>query len=857
MALPEGTLTFLMTDVEGSTRQWEADPEAMHDVIARHDRLLLQAVERHGGAVVRSKGEGDSVFAVFQTAGRACQAAAEAQRALSEEAWPEPIRLSVRMAIHTGEAELRDGDYYGPAPNRCARLRAVAQGGQVLVSGATQAVVETELPRALGLKYLGEHHLKDIARAERVFQLTGPSLRTEFPPLRSESMGATLPLAITSFIGRGEELGQVEEEVRRSRLVTLLGPPGVGKTRLAIEVAARLALEFDDRVCVVDLSTITDPRLVAGVIASTLGVREGPAKELLLTIADALKAERRLVVFDGCEQVVEESARAAGEILPRCPQLHLVATSREPLSIPGEVRWPLQNLSVSDAVDLFAERARLVQPSFRLTEGRRPPLEELVKKLDCIPLAIELAAARINVLNVPQMLARLDDRFRLLSGGPRGRTGRHQTLRAALEWSHDLLNQNERELFRRLSVFAGGFDIVSATGVAAAQDQDEFGLIDDVGHLVDKSLVAPEAGSGRHRMLESIRAYAREKLVEAGEAESYANLHAAHFLTLAESTDRSNIAELAAELDNFRAAQEWLDTRDAEAALRLATALSWLWTGIGQSGDGRSRLEGALARWPARDKLRATACFEAGWAAWWRGLSEVSGERFSEAASIAHQLADPLLEGRALAGHATLVFDTARDDEGAKAWALDALHRALGLLQLAGDRQGEASAVHGLGAYAVFQGNHDEAASLLDRSIAIRREIGDTEGLIYSHYWKAMDAITTGDFKAASHHAIESLSHAPEPSTHPMTGAWLEMVAELAARQGDLASALTLYAVADREQTVAGINRWNPVPEWGGWRSRALASLPAAEGESASARGQAMAIDDALAYARELLTGRA
>jgi predicted ATPase len=604
-------------------------------------------------------------------------------------------------------------------------------------------------------------------------------------------------------------------------------------------------------VCVVDLSTLADPGLVAGAIASALGVREDPARELLVTVADALKADRRLLLLDGCEHVVEESARAAGLFVPRCPDLHLVATSREPLGVPGEVRWPLQNLSVGDAANLFAERARLVQPSFALTEATRPAIEELVRKLDCIPLAIELAAARVNVLTVAQMLARLDDRFRLLAGGPRGSVGRHQTLRAALGWSHDLLNQAERELFRRLSVYPGGFDIVSATAVAAAEGQDEFAVIDDVGRLVDKSLIAGEAGSGRHRMLESIRAYAREKLVEAGEVETYAARHATHFLAMAESTDRSNVTELAAEIDNFRAAQEWFDGRDPEVALRLATALAWLWTAIGQSGEGRSKLEAALARWPHQDRLRAAACFEAGWFAWWRGLSQVSSERFTEAETIARAIGDPLIEGRALAGHATLVSDIGRDNERDMAWVADALRRSIELLRTAGDRQGEAGALHGLGAVAVFQGNHDEGIAQLDRSIAIRREIGDTEGLIYSFYWKAIDATITGELVAAFSYALESLGFIRERSTSPITGAWLELVAEIAARGGDMERAVTLYEVADREQTVAGINRWNPVPGWAAWRSDALARLGEARHGAAVARGRSMSLDAALELARQ------
>ena len=846
-----------MTDVEGSTRQWEAHPDAMHAVIARHDSLVAAAVESAGGSIVRSKGEGDSTFAVFPMADRACWAAFEAQRALTQEAWPNSIGLSVRMAIHTGGAELRDGDYYGPAPNRCARLRAVANGGQILVSGATQGIIESELPRELGLRFLGEHHLKDIPRPERIYQLTGPGLREDFPPLRTESRGTALPLAVTSFVGRVEELRNLKEAVARGRLVTVVGPPGAGKSRIAVEAASELADEFGGHARLVDLSAIADSNLVVIAIASALGVREDPARDLLASVTESLKAGRQLLVLDGCDHVIAESARVAGAMLNACADLHLLATSREPLGAAGEGRWPLQNLSTSDAVLLFAERARQVQPSFAVTDANRPAIEELVKKVDCIPLAIELAASRANVLNVRQMLSRLNDRFRLLAGGPRGTSERHQTLRAALSWSYDLLDQPERELFMRLSVFAGGFDIASAGAVSATAGQDEFEVIDEVGRLIDKSLVATEPGTGRLRLLESVRAYAREMLAQAGELDAFSDRHANHFLERAESTARSSMSELALEIDNFRAAQEWLDAHDAARALQLATALAWLWTGIGQSGEGQARLDAALARWPSRDRLRASASFEAGWFAWWRGEAEISAERFTEATEIARAIGDPLLEGRALAGHATLVLDVHHEGAKDKTWAIGALERAVQLLHQAGDRMGESGAIHGLGVFAVVEGRHADAADLLDRSIAIRREIDDRDGLIYSTFWKAIDALETADLETTARRGLESEGFAQEWTTHPMLGPWIEMVAELAARSDHLADAVTLSAAADSQMAASGIKRWNPVEGWRDWCSQAEAKLGADEFGAADRKGRAMSPAEAIALANELLTGAA
>jgi class 3 adenylate cyclase len=520
-ALPTGTITFLFTDIEGSTRLWEQHPEAMEAALTRHDALAAAVIQQHEGYLVKHRGEGDSLFAVFARAADAVAAAVALQQSLGAEAWPADAAPRVRMALHTGDAALRDGDYFGAAVNRCARLRAVAHGGQLLLSSATQELVRDSLPEEVSLRDLGEHRLRDLARPERVFQLLHTDLPADFPPLASlNTLPNNLPQQVTSFIGREKEMAEVKRLLGRAvgsqpsavsggavscqpsavsedspdvtdsqqltadgtRLLTLTGSGGTGKTRVSLQVAADMLEGEGDGVWLVELAPLADPGLVPQAVATALGIREEPGKPLSQTLVDFLKPKHLLLLLDNCEHLLSACAELAEQILRNCPGVQILATSREGLNIPGETTYRLPSLSLPDprqlaptaeslsqyeAVRLFIDRATAAVPSFAVTNQNAPAVAQLCVRLDGIPLAIELAAARVKAMSVEQINARIADMFRLLTGGSRTALPRQQTLRAAIDWSYDLLSEKEKILLRRLSVFAGGWTLEAAEQVCA------------------------------------------------------------------------------------------------------------------------------------------------------------------------------------------------------------------------------------------------------------------------------------------------------------------------------------------------------------------------------------------------------
>ncbi len=482
MSLPTGTVTFLFTDVEGSTRLWESHPEAMRLSLEQHDRLAQELIPGNGGHVVMARGEGDSLFCVFESASQAVRAALDLQIALTRHAWPENARLSVRMALHTGEAQFRDDDYYGSEVNRCARLRSIGHGGQTLLSESTAELARPTLREDAALRDLGMHRLKDLQRPERVFQVLHADLRTEYPPLNSlTSLPNNLPQQLTTFVGREKETAEVAGMLRGARLVTLVGSGGVGKTRLAIQVAAECVELQPDGVWLAELAPLSDPALVPQAIATELGVREEPGRDLSATLADYLRPKTALLLLDNCEHLIEASATFVDVALKAAPNLRVLATSREALNVPGEGTYRVPSLSLpqpgdesrierlvqSESVRLFVDRAALTNPGFQLSGPNAPSVAHICLRLDGIPLAIELAAARVKSMSAEQIAARLDDAFRLLTGGSRTALPRQQTLRAAIEWSYNLLDEQEKLLLQRLSVFSGGWTLESAEKVCS------------------------------------------------------------------------------------------------------------------------------------------------------------------------------------------------------------------------------------------------------------------------------------------------------------------------------------------------------------------------------------------------------
>jgi len=593
--LPSGTVTFLFTDLEGSTRLWEEFPEAMRPALARHDEIVRSTIEGSSGQVVKTTGDG--FHAVFSIASDAIDAAVAAQLAISGESWAETGPLRVRMGVHTGAAELRDGDYYSSAVNRAARLMSVAHGGQIVVSSAT-----SELLRDSGVELfdLGEHRLRDLSVAERVFEVRAPGLSTEFPPLRSlDAFPGNLPRQLTSFVGRHEELVGTAKALDEWRLVTLTGTGGVGKTRLAVQVAAEVLPRFRDGAWLCELAVASDGETMAQVVAAELGVSQRPGMSLEASINDYLRPKELLLVLDNCEQLLGPVSVLAENVLRECPGIRVLATSREGLAVGGEHVRPVRSLplpdaagvgtATNDAVRLFVERAEAARASFGLDASNVDAVGEICRRLDGIPLAIELAAARTVALSPADIATLLDERFRLLTGGRRTAVERHQTLRATVDWSYSLLESRERLVFDRLGVFAGSFDAVGATAVVADDSIEAFDVLDALTALVAKSMVVTEDtpdGHGRFRMLETLRQYAQEQLDQAGDTDQWRRRHAEYFATWAEEAgpglegpdELAWRAREVAELDNLRTAVMWSLDRDEpgdiDLALRIVGALA-------------------------------------------------------------------------------------------------------------------------------------------------------------------------------------------------------------------------------------------------------------------------------------------
>lgn len=617
-ARPTGTVTFLFSDIEGSTARWERDPGRMAPALARHDALMLATLEAHDGYVFKTIG--DAFCSAFTSAPAALAAALAAQRVLGLEDFSDVDGLRVRMALHAGHADERGGDYFGPPVNRVARLLAIGHGGQVLVSGIVAELVRDQLPPDCSLRDLGLHGLKDLTRPEQVYQLVAPELLDAFPALRSlDALSNNLPRQLTSFVGREMVVRDLSALIERLPLVTIVGAGGVGKTRAAIQVGAELLDGSGDGVWLAELAPISDPALVANTIAQALDVRESPNRPLLETVLAYLKKKRLLLILDNCEHVIDEARRVVAAILHACPEVRILATSRESLNVRGEEIYRMPSLEVPlpaqtttvravseyGAVRLFSDRAFSVDKRFNLTDENASDVAEICRRLDGIPLAIELVAARVQML-APRQLARLlDERFRLLTGGDRAALPRQQTMRALIDWSYDLLSERERTLFRRLSIFAGSFALETAGAVCKDESDDELAVFDRLSSLVHKSLVQSEAlGDGtRYRLLESTREYAREKLLESGETDAIARAHAAAYLALAErledaydtTPDPVWHAQAEPELENWRAALTWALTNrgDVLTGQRIAGALRFAWIYLAPA-EGRGWVQRAL-----------------------------------------------------------------------------------------------------------------------------------------------------------------------------------------------------------------------------------------------------------------------
>jgi predicted ATPase/class 3 adenylate cyclase len=716
--LPSGTVTFLFTDLEVSTRLWEQEPDAMREALARHDAILREAVAKHEGQVV--KGTGDGIHAAFSTAGGAVGAAIDAQFALTAEQWSVSEPLRVRMGTHTGVAELREGDYYGSAVNRAARLMSIAHGGQVVCSQATADLVRDALPEGVALVDLGEHRLRDLSRPEHVVQVSARGLVEEFPPLRSlGAFASNLPVQLTSFVGRDADVKAIEGLVAEHRMVTLTGVGGVGKTRLATHVAAELVDRFRDGAWLVELAGVDSPRVVEAT-AAALRVDVPPRLAVESALQDFLRSRELLLVVDNCEHVVREVRRVLGQVLGEAPAVSVLATSREGLRVAGEQLFSVPSLDDDAAARLFVERARAVDPGLVLDDGDALVVDRLCARLDGIPLAIELAAVRVRMFSLEDLARRVEERFRLLTGG-RGDIERHQTLRAAIDWSYDLLTAPEQQVFGRLSVFSGGCTIEAAEAVIADGDIDANEVMDLLSGLVDKSLLAVDRTRQytRYEMLETIRQYAQERLITSGEADALRGRHAHWYASFARHAGRGLyssdefdwVERLQAELDNLQAAVTWaVAAGDTEAALRIGASFP-------RQGQIRPLLgttafaEQAIAVQGAMEHpLRGRALAEAGQAAVLRG-------DLPTAERLLYESIDAQRHGARYAA-AAFVYLTPQLTRGDVARSYDVVQQGLEMAEAAGDHLGANGMRSASAVMAMATGRAAEARQYAEQALA-------------------------------------------------------------------------------------------------------------------------------------------
>jgi predicted ATPase/class 3 adenylate cyclase len=802
--LPTGTVTFLFTDLEGSTRLWEEHPEAMRTALARHDFILRDAVEANGGHVVKTTGDG--VHAVFETAEDAIAAAIAGEVGLGVEGWGAPGSLKVRAGLHTGRAEVREGDYFGPALNRAARLMTAAHGGQVLVSHATEELVRDSLPEGVALVDLGEHRLRDLSRPERVFQVCAPGLETEFAPLCSlDAYPGNLPIQLTSFVGRETELAAIASTLEGSRLVTITGVGGVGKTRLALQAAADVLPRFADGAWVCELAAAGDPETMIQVVAATLGVSPRAGMSLAGSVREYLSAKELLVVLDNCEHLLGEAARFAESVLRECAGVRILATSREGLAVAGEQLVALPSLGLpagsdldavasSEAVRLFVDRAASARSGFVLDPANVVAVSDICRRLDGIPLAIELAAARVVGMRPAEIAERLDERFRLLTGGRRTAVERHQTLRATVEWSYSLLDPLERLAFDRLGIFAGSFDTAAAEVVVSGEGLEGWDVVEALASLVAKSMLVDEEGAdgrSRYTVLETLRAYARERLEAIGQADAWRRRHAEHYANLAErlglglrGPDQLEAqTAIRAELDNLRAAVTWaLDATsdlDAELAIRIIAALLFHATTVSDDGVSTWAERAAPRADLSTPGRRLSVLAGAAWNAWMRGDFDLARAHASNAlrdglppdamdgfipyfiqsrvyahrGDLPHGL-DILAEGRraieaidadptqTLGMLITISTFRAQADQEieARGEALEAVQAA----RVFGNPSLLSSALFALG-FASWRFEPTEALAALDEAIALMRTIGQTSTLGHTLALAALIRARRGD----------------------------------------------------------------------------------------------------------------
>ncbi len=907
-SLPTGTVTFLFTDIEGSTRLLQHLGDRYADVLAEYRRLVRTVSQEKGGKEVDT--QGDALFVAFQSARDALTAAVAAQRAIIAHTWPDGASLQVRMGLHTGETLAAETGYVGMDVHRAARICASGHGGQILLSQTTRDIIEERPLEGLTLRNLGEHRLKDLGQAQHLYQVMMTNLPTDFPPLKTlDALPHNLPIQLTSFIGREREMTEINELLRSTRLLTLTGSGGCGKTRLAVQAAADVLEAFRDGVWFVDLVRLSDPTIVPQAVASALGVREAPGRPLLATLAEYLRDRHVLLVLDNCEHLVIACAQVADALLRSCPHLRILATSREAVGVEGELTFRVPSLSVPDlqrlppldqlihheAVRLFTERARWSLPTFAVTSQNAGAVAQVCVQLDGMPLALEMAAARVKVLTVEQIATRLDDRFRLLRAESRTALPRHQTLRAAMDWSHDLLPEKERGVLRRASVFAGGWTLEAAEAICAGDGVEASDVLDLLTRLVDRSLVIaePHGGAVRYRMLETVRQYGRDRLEESGED---AQTHRRHrdwyleFAGLAEPKLRSAeqdvwVPRLEAEHDNLREALAWSlaelqgteggTATKADRGLRLVGALWWFWFIGGYFSEGGRWLEQVLASSEgASPSLRARALVGRGVLTFMLGdfrgattlleeslhLSRAADDRLGMAWATGW-LGVPALYAGDNARYATYSQESlALWRQLGDAWGIAWMggggntKENLALSREVGDKWVTALVLHNSASRTIARGDIDEATSLVEESLSLFRQLRDRRGIARALGNLGQIARARGDYDQTAALFRESLALFQEIGDKRGIAVCFERLGSMASARRRLGQAARLFGASDALRGAIGVAQAAPgrlVYEFGGAEDRDAVRVEVGDDafETAWAEGRSMTLEQAIELA--------
>ena len=822
-----GTVTLVFTDIEGSTQLLERLDDAYATLIADHHRIVDDAASRHGGTRVDAAGDG--LFISFPTARGALSAVVEAQRELAAHAWPEGAAVRVRMGIHTGEPLSAGSGYVGIDVHRAARICAAGHGGQILVSQPARSLLGGSLPADIGLRDLGDHRLRGIESAERLYQVLAPGLETDFPPVRSlDTLPNNMPRQLSSFIGREEEIVAADARLAGTSLLTLTGAGGVGKTRLALEVGAHLAASFPDGIWLVELAALTEGELVDDAVATALTVKQRAGTPILAALVEDIADRRMLLILDNCEHLLQSVVATADALLRRCPNVKVLATSREALGIPGEALLPVPSMSLpspdrgavdattladSDAVRLFVDRAAAVLPGFTLTPANAEAVAQICRRLDGIPLAVELAAARVRSLPPGQIAARLDDRFRLLTGGSRTALPRHRTLRAAMDWSFDLLSGAEQAILPRLSVFAGSFSLEAAESVTSDDPVDEHDVLDLLGRLVDRSLLLAEEGTeeARFRLLETIRDYAQERLAESGEAAARFARHLAWCVSLVDRARQAFfsgpvqpewVARLAADHDNLRAALRWAheDPDGVDAELRMVSVLWRFWEVRGDLEEGSAWLDRALARLGGEvSARRAAALTGAGVLAAHRGdYARAAG--FHEASLMIHrELGNVLAIASACSNLASVEIERSDLHRAQELYA-----EAIRLSREGGDQLSAAFGLINLADLTAGMGEADEAERLFAESIHLFEELGDRWGVAHASTRLAQAARRRGDLETARVRFEDALTIHRQADDRHGEARVLAHLGDVTADRGEHVGAEALYQLSLALRTQLG-----------------------------------------------------